>query len=74
MAIKKACKPPAVNQTELDNCKKNAIAFNTTVSECITKATKGQDACSCFQDAAVVKEKAVLQSCKGIKLDRLNCS
>merc|ERR1719233_5666 len=28
-------------------------------------ATKGQDACSCFQDPEVLKEKKVLEKCKG---------
>jgi len=66
LSIKNVCKPPSsINNTALDTCKTNAIAFNKTVSSCIVKATKGEDACSCFQDAEVVKEKKVLQSCKG---------
>ena len=66
IGIKKACKPPdSINTTTLDTCKKNAVAFNKTVNECITKATKGEDACSCFQADEVKKEKKVLESCKG---------
>jgi len=66
IGIKKACKPPdSINTTTLDTCKTNAVAFNKTVNECITKATKGEDACSCFQADEVRKEKKVLESCKG---------
>merc|ERR1712121_78999 len=66
IGIKKACKPPdSINTTTLDECKKNAIAFNTTVNKCIFMATKGEDACSCFQDPEVLKEKKVLEKCKG---------
>jgi len=65
VSIKNACKPPEANTTMLKECKTNAIKFNVTVSGCIKQATKGKDACSCFQDTAVVKEKAVLESCKG---------
>jgi len=66
MGIKKACKPPdSINTTTLDKCKTNAIAFNTTVNKCILMATKGEDACSCFQDPEVLKEKKVLEKCKG---------
>jgi len=66
IGIKKACKPPdSINTTTLDTCQKNAVAFNKTVNECITKATKGEDACSCFQADEVLKEKKVLENCKG---------
>merc|ERR1712121_335631 len=66
MGIKKACKPPdSINTTTLDKCKTNAIAFNTTVNKCILMATQGKDACSCFQDPEVLKEKKVLEKCKG---------
>jgi len=66
IGIKKACKPPdSINTTTLDECKKNAIAFNTTVNKCIFMATKGEDACSCFQDPEVLKEKKILEKCKG---------
>ena len=69
LSIKNVCKPPSIiNTTMLDTCKTNAIAFNKTVSACIVKATKGQDACSCFQDAEVAKEQKVLRSCKGSPL------
>jgi len=64
-AIKDACKPPEANTTMLKECKKNAVVFNTTVSGCIKKATQGKDACSCFQDSEVLKEKKVLEKCKG---------
>merc|ERR1712243_526135 len=58
IGIKKACKPPdSINTTTLDKCKTNAIAFNTTVNKCILMATQGKDACSCFQDPEVLKEK-----------------
>merc|ERR1739838_252459 len=43
----------------------NAVKFNTTVSSCIASATKGEDACSCFQAAEVLAEKKVLEKCKG---------
>jgi len=66
IGIKKACKPPeSINNTKLETCQKNAIAFNKTVNECIMKATKGEDACSCFQASEVRKEKKVLENCKG---------
>merc|ERR1711892_109945 len=65
VSIKKACKPPSANTTFLTECKTNAIKFNSTVTACISKATKGQDACSCFQDSAVAAEKKVLEKCKG---------
>jgi len=66
IGIKKACKPPdSINTTTLDECKKNAILFNTTVNKCIFMATKGEDACSCFQDPEVLKEKKILEKCKG---------
>merc|ERR1712142_362811 len=65
IAIKDACKPPKMNETLAKECKKNAIAFNKTVSACITKATKGEDACSCFQDKEVAKEQKILRKCKG---------
>merc|ERR1711970_1110181 len=66
VAIKKACKPPdSINTTTLDKCKENAIKYNTTVVSCISMATKGKDACSCFQDPEVLKEKKVLEKCKG---------
>jgi len=64
-AIKNACKPPKANTTMLKECKINAIKFNVTVAGCIKKATKGTDACSCFQDPEVLKEKKVLEKCKG---------
>ena len=68
IGIKKACKPPeSINNTKLETCQKNAIAFNKTVNECIMKATKGEDACSCFQASEVRKEKKVLENCKGTK-------
>merc|ERR1712212_603692 len=66
IGIKKACKPPdSINTTTLDKCQKNAVAFNTTVNKCIKMATMGEDACSCFQDPEVLKEKKVLEKCKG---------
>ena len=66
LSIKNACKPPSsINTTKLDICKTNAIAFNKTVSSCILIATGGKDACSCFQAAEVLKEKKVLEKCKG---------
>merc|ERR1712106_746466 len=65
VSIKKACKPPAANETFLKLCGTNAVKFNTTVVACVTKATKGQDACSCFQASEVAAEKKVLESCKG---------
>merc|ERR1712013_370799 len=66
IGIKKACKPPdSINTTTLDECEKNAILFNTTVNKCIFMATKGEDACSCFQDPEVLKEKKILEKCKG---------
>merc|ERR1711981_720179 len=66
VAIKKACKPPdSINTTTLDTCKTNAEAFNKTVVSCISMATKGKDACSCFQADEVLKEKKVLEKCKG---------
>jgi len=66
IGIKKACKPPdSINTTTLDKCKENAIKYNTTVNKCIMMATKGEDACSCFQDPEVLKEKKVLEKCKG---------
>merc|ERR1712106_969688 len=67
VSIKKACKPPAANETFLKLCGTNAVKFNTTVVACVTKATKGQDACSCFQASEVAAEKKVLESCKGTK-------
>merc|ERR1712123_491649 len=67
VSIKKACKPPAANETFLKLCGTNAVKFNTTVIACVTKATKGQDACSCFQASEVAAEKKVLESCKGTK-------
>ena len=71
VSIKKACKPPAANETFLKLCGTNAVKFNTTVVACVTKATKGQDACSCFQASEVAAEKKVLESCKGITLNPL---
>ena len=69
LVIKKACEQPSsINTTTLDTCKTNALAFNKTVSQCIVKATGGQDACSCFQDAEVLKEKMVLENCKGMPI------
>ena len=69
LSIKNACKPPSnINTTTLDTCKANAIAFNKTVSSCILIATRGKDACSCFQDAEVLKEKKVLEKCKGRRI------
>merc|ERR1712106_636960 len=65
VSIKKACKPPAANETFLKLCGTNAVKFNTTVVACGPKATKGQDACSCFQASEVAAEKKVLESCKG---------
>merc|ERR1712212_1451219 len=66
IGIKKACKPPdSINTTTLDKCQKNAVAFNTTVNKCIKMATMGEDACSCFQEPEVLKEKKVLEKCKG---------
>merc|ERR1711970_991566 len=63
VGIKKACKPPdSINTTTSDTCQKNAVAFNKTENECITKATKGEDACSCFQADEVLKEKKVLEN------------
>eukprot|EP00092_Neocalanus_flemingeri_P076119 GFUD01094372.1.p1 GENE.GFUD01094372.1~~GFUD01094372.1.p1 ORF type:complete len:676 (-),score=148.77 GFUD01094372.1:760-2589(-) len=62
--IKTDCVPPTINKTELELCKTNAVAYNTTVSTCITMATKGKDACSCFQATAVADEKKVLTKCK----------
>merc|ERR1712106_865111 len=67
VSIKKACKPPAANETFLKLCGTNAVKFNTTVVACVTEATKGQDACSCFQASEVAAEKKVLESCKGTK-------
>ena len=68
VSIKSACKQPEANTTHLKECAINAIKFNTTVTTCVTQATKGKDACSCFQDPAVAAEKAVLVKCKGISL------
>jgi len=66
LKIKTACKPPSsINTTTLKTCQTNAVKFNTTVSGCVAKATKGEDACSCFQAAAVLAEKKVLEKCKG---------
>eukprot|EP00092_Neocalanus_flemingeri_P050604 GFUD01058568.1.p1 GENE.GFUD01058568.1~~GFUD01058568.1.p1 ORF type:complete len:682 (+),score=166.77 GFUD01058568.1:59-2047(+) len=62
--IKTDCVPPTINKTELELCKTNAVAYNTTVSTCITMATQGKDACSCFQATAVADEKKVLTKCK----------
>ena len=75
LSIKNACKPPSnINTTTLDTCKANAIAFNKTVSSCILIATRGKDACSCFQDAEVLKEKKVLEKCKGSRIIYLHIS
>merc|ERR1712106_684447 len=65
IGIKNACKPPSSNTTTLNTCKTNAIDFNVTVSKCIKLATQGKDACSCFQKASVLKEKKILEKCKG---------
>merc|ERR1712106_354191 len=65
IGIKNACKPPSSNTTTLNTCKTNAIDFNVTVSKCIKLATQGKDACSWFQKASVLKEKKILEKCKG---------
>jgi hypothetical protein len=44
------------------------------VSSCILIATGGKDACSCFQAAEVLKEKKVLEKCKGSQIIYLHIS
>merc|ERR1719483_1275791 len=66
LTIEAACKKPSsINTTTLKTCQTNALKYNTTVSGCIASATKGEDACSCFQAAEVLAEKKVLENCKG---------
>merc|ERR1712106_414174 len=61
ITIEAACKKPSsINTTTLKTCQTNALKYNTTVSGCIASATKGEDACSCFQAAEVLAEKKVL--------------
>jgi len=65
VAIKNACKPHTGNTTQRTACVTAAKLFNTTIVGCVAKATRGQDACSCFQADAVKSEKKTLESCKG---------